>query len=253
MFLDNFNAKELKSDTLASALTENPAKVRLMGHSKMVPLYVRTFIGITGNGLQIAEDMARRLLNCHLDAHMENPEERKFQPGFLDDIFAQRASLLSDALTIWRWGRQNPGTLTPGRPLGSYEVWRQWVRDPLLALGMKDPVDRLAEIKANDPKRRALTDIFEAWWKVHKDTELKASELDPQVIELIDEKASLNKDGSLRFSRQRVAQFLTRYSDTRVGGYLLSKITTDALKARPTNKYRVSGPPPNQESENGQV
>jgi hypothetical protein len=244
VFLDNFNSKELKSDILASALTENPAMVRLMGHTKMVPLHVRTFIGITGNGLQIAEDMARRILACHLDAQMENPEERKFQPGFLDDIFAQRAGLLSDALILWRWGGQNTGALTAGRPLGSYEVWCEWVRDPLLALGMKDPVDRLKDIKANDPRRRALTDIFEVWWDVHKSAELKASELDPQVIEQIDENACLNEDGSLRFSRQRVAKFLTRYSNTRVGGYLLSKITTDALKARPTNKYRVTGPPP---------
>jgi hypothetical protein len=244
VFLDNFNSKELKSDILAAVLTENPAKVRPMGHTKMVPLYVRTFIGITGNGLQVAEDMARRILACHLDAQMENPEERKFRPGFLEDIFAQRPSLLSDALIIWRWGRQNSGALTAGRPLGSYEVWCQWVRDPLLALGMKDPVDRLKDIKANDPRRRALTDIFEVWWNVHKSAELKASELDPQVVELIDENASLNEDGTLRFSRQRVAKFLTTYANTRVGGYLLSKITLDALKARPTHKYRVTGPNP---------
>ena len=32
-------------------------------------------------------------------------------------------------------GRQNRGRLTPGRPLGSYEIWCQWVSDPLLALG----------------------------------------------------------------------------------------------------------------------
>lgn len=44
VFLDNFNAKELRSDILASALTEYPAKVRLMGHTKMVPLHTRTFV-----------------------------------------------------------------------------------------------------------------------------------------------------------------------------------------------------------------
>ena len=63
------------------------------------------------------------------------------------------------------------------------------------------------------------------------------------MVEQIDENASLNEDGILRFNRQRIAKFLTRYSNTRVGGYLLSKITLDALKARPTHKYRVTGPP----------
>ena len=92
VFLDNFNAKELESDMLASALTENPAMVRPFGHTKNVPLYICTFIGITGNGVEIAEDMARRVLEAPLDARMEDPEERKFDPGFLDDVFTERAA-----------------------------------------------------------------------------------------------------------------------------------------------------------------
>jgi putative DNA primase/helicase len=61
VFLDNFNSKELKSDTLASALTESPCMVRPMGQTKTVPLHTRTFIGITGNAVEIAEDMALRV------------------------------------------------------------------------------------------------------------------------------------------------------------------------------------------------
>ena len=64
--------------------------VRPMGHTKNVPLHTRTFIGITGNSVQIAEDMARRLLNTHLDAQMEDPEQRKFAPGFLDHVLVER-------------------------------------------------------------------------------------------------------------------------------------------------------------------
>ena len=194
VFLDNFNAKELSSDILASVLTENPAMVRPMGHTKMVPLHVRVFIGITGNGVEIAEDMARRIIKCHLDAKIENPEERNFAPGFLDSVFAARADLLSAALTIWRWGRQN--ILKAGRPLGSYELWCQWCRDPLIALGMRDPVDRIAEIKANDPKRRALIAVFEVWWEKHPDTLIKATDLAPEVLEQIDAKSSRKADGS---------------------------------------------------------
>jgi hypothetical protein len=77
VFLDNFNAKELKSDILASALTENPAMVRVFGKTKNVPLFTTTFIAITGNGVQIAEDTARRMLVSRLDARMENPEQRR--------------------------------------------------------------------------------------------------------------------------------------------------------------------------------
>jgi hypothetical protein len=222
VFLDNFNSKDLSSDILASVLTESPAVVRPMGHTKTVPLHTRTFIGITGNSVQIAEDMARRLLNTHLDAHLENPEQRKFPPGFLDRIFVERANLLAAALTIWRWGRQNK--CEPGKPLGSYEVWAQWCRDPLLALGMRDPVDRIAEIKAADPKRRALVAIFDLWSAVHGDLIIKASDLGQEVIKAIDDKATVRADGGLQYSRQRVAGFLAGHVNTRVGGYALTKV-----------------------------
>jgi hypothetical protein len=223
IFLDNFNAKELSSDALASALTENPAQVRIMGLSKMVPLHVCTFIGITGTGVKIAEDMARRLLNTHLDAKMENPEERNFKPGFLNDVFAQRSKLLSDLLTIWRWGRQTSGALTVGRPLGSYEIWAQWVRDPLLTLGLRDPVDRIAEIKASDPRRRTLIELFDLWYEKHEGQPVRATKLDPDIIQLIDSNARKKDDGTLQHSRQKVARFLTQHAGTRLGGYVLTQ------------------------------
>jgi hypothetical protein len=91
-------------------------------------------------------------------------------------------------------------------------------------MGMRDPVDRLAEIKANDPKRRALTAIFEIWETAHHDTLVKASDLDITVIELIDTKSGRKPDGTLHFSRQRVARFLTLHVGTRVSGYSLAKI-----------------------------
>jgi putative DNA primase/helicase len=200
VFLDNFNAKELSSDILASALTENPAMVRIMGQTKNVPLNVRTFIGITGNGVEIAEDMARRIIKVDLDAKMESPEERNFKPGFLDNIIGARSQLLSAALTIWRWGRQNK--LKEGRPLGSFERWCQWCRDPLLSLGMKDPVERIAQIKANDPRRRALIEIFDIWWYKHGAAPLKATELSADVLEVIDTRATRKADGTLQYSRR---------------------------------------------------
>jgi hypothetical protein len=82
VFLDNYNAKELRSDTLASAITEDPSMVRVMGQSKTVPLHNRTLILVTGNGVQISEDIARRILKISLDAKMEDPEQRSLHRGF---------------------------------------------------------------------------------------------------------------------------------------------------------------------------
>jgi len=236
VFLDNFNGGELKSDILASALTQDPAMVRPMGHSTMVPLHTRTFIVITGNAVEIAEDMARRIIVTNFDARMEDPEARKFAPGFLDSIFTSRAQLLTDVLIIWRWGRQS--RLRSGTPLGNYEVWCQWCRDPILALGGRDPVDRIAEIKAADPTRAHLIEVFDAWFAVHRDDLIKATDLDPNVIEHIDDKAIRKSDNSLQFSRQRVAGWLRITAGVCLGGYTLHQIK-DPRRKRATAHYKL--------------
>ena len=180
--------------------------------------------------------MARRIINSDFDAHMEDPEQRKFRPRFLDDVFANRDLLLSDCLTIWDWGRRNE--LPSGKALGSYETWAEWCRDPLLALGCRDPVDRIAEIKAADPRRRALLAVFETWREKHGDASLTAKDLDPMVIELIDHRASRKADGSFQYNRQRVAHFLAVHAGTRLGGYFLEQTTDDTL-SRPLAYYKL--------------
>src|SRR5262249_59671869 len=66
--MDNVTATLLRSNTLASLLTERPAGVRILGQSRMVTLEHASFIARTGNGLTVSEDLARRFLYCELDA-----------------------------------------------------------------------------------------------------------------------------------------------------------------------------------------
>src|SRR5450755_4065187 len=121
LFLDNANGIALRSDTLASVLTERPARVRILGQTRMVPLNSTAFVAVTGNGLTVTEDLARRFILCELDARCEDPELRPFEAGFLENIERRRSELLTAALTIWRWGRQNTRDVTRGKPLGSFE------------------------------------------------------------------------------------------------------------------------------------
>ena len=236
IFLDNFNAKDLHGDLLSSALTESKATVRPMGKTATVPLHTRTLVCITVNGITIAEDIARRFLKIRLDAKMENPEQRKFKPGFLEGVHKARVKLLSDALIIWRWGRQSD--LDPGRSLGSYEQWAQWCRDPLLALGCRDPVERIDEIKAADPQRAALLNFFKLWWEMQADLLTKASDIDDALKEIADERAIRKSDGTLQFNRQRVAKFLSVHAGTCIGGFTFRRIR-DTLKTRPTYLYKL--------------
>jgi hypothetical protein len=214
VFLDNLNSTALRSNTLASVLTERPARVRIMGRSEMVPLNCAAFIAVTGNGLSVSEDLARRFLEVLLDPQCEDPEARPFAPGFLPGIQSRRAELLSAVLTIWRWGRQNAADLTRGVPFGSFEVWAEWVRDPLLTLGCQDPVERVRAAKANDPRRRAVAEIFSTWWDYHQDQPITAAKLAQPVVSLIDPQGR---------GRQYVSSRLQQMTGTRAGGFTLTR------------------------------
>jgi hypothetical protein len=122
LFLDDLNNTAFKSDLLASAITESPARVRVLSRSQMVPLNATAFIVLTGNGLTMSEDLARRFIIVELDPRTEDPEARSFPGDIRLEIREDRAELLAAALTGWRWGRLEGG-IPWGRPIGSFEAW----------------------------------------------------------------------------------------------------------------------------------
>jgi hypothetical protein len=213
LFLDNFNGVSLKSDTLASAITERPARTRLLGKSSMVPLNATAFITLTGNGLTVSEDLARRIISAELDAGMEDPEARPFKGDFLTTLQSRRAELLAACLTIWRWGRQNANTLKRGKALGSFGQWGEWVRDPLLALGCHDPAERVSEAKAKDERRQKIAELF-ALWAEHHNYPTKAADLHSDLKLIIDPQGR---------GRQFLSSALQKLVGTRVAGFILTE------------------------------
>jgi hypothetical protein len=213
LFLDNVNGSTLRSDVLASVITERPARVRPLGRTGMIALNSTAFIAVSGNGLTVSEDLARRFLICELDARCEDPEQRPFAADFLGNVELRRAELLSAALTIWRWGRQNRHVAS-GRPLGSFEQWTEWCRDPLVALGCRDPVERIDQIKSDDPHRRQIVDMFKTWYAQHGEKPVKVKAISEPVRALLDPQGR---------GRQFTAARLVQLAGTRAGGFALTR------------------------------
>jgi hypothetical protein len=90
---------------------------------------------------------------------MEDPEERPFAGDIRAEVAERRPELLAALLTIWRWGRLT-SDIKPGRTLGSFPTWCEWVRDPLLALGCEDPVKRISDAKKLDSRRQVIAELF---------------------------------------------------------------------------------------------
>jgi hypothetical protein len=214
LFIDNVNSTALKSDVLASAITERPAAVRPLGRSATVQLNPTAFVAVTGNGLRLSEDMARRFLTVELDAGMEDPEARDFRGDLLRDTLAAREALLADVLTIWRWGRQSGDALPAGRSLGSFTDWARWCRDPLVALGCRDPVARVTDAKAKDPRRQNVAQIFAAWWEAHRDRAIAVADLAEPVRAVADPAGR---------GRQYLAAKVRALDGTRAAGFMLAR------------------------------
>jgi hypothetical protein len=115
-------------------------------------------------------------------------------------------------LTIWRWGRLN--AMPKGKPLGSFETWSEWCRDPLLALGCTDPVQRIETLKAHDPKRQRIADFFHAWWQHHEDAPIKLKDLDEAARALLDPH---NR------GRQYVSNAVQSLAGTHAAGFVLTR------------------------------
>jgi hypothetical protein len=213
LFLDNLNHTAFKSDLLASAITERQARVRLLGRSQMVPLNATAFVILTGNGLTVSEDLARRFIAVDLDARMEDPEARPFKTDIRAMVTARRKELLAALLTIWRWGRV-AASIEAGLPLGSFEQWSQWVRDPLLALGCHDPVARIGEAKERDGQRQAINELFTIWWQRHQDHAITLNQLHADVKHVADPHGR---------SRQHLAAYMEKLTGTRMAGFVLTR------------------------------
>jgi hypothetical protein len=213
LFLDNLNNRAFKSDQLASAITEDPARIRLFGKLQMARINTSAFVLLTGNGLTVSEDLARRFVVIELDPKTENPEARTFSGDILAEVSKRREELLGACLTIWRWGRLN-SNLKSGIPLGSFARWCRWVRDPLLALGCQDPATRVSEAKQQDTRRQRVSEIFSAWWERHGDEPTYVNDLCEDVKNLIDPQ---------RKSPQNLNTQVQGLAGTRIAGFMLIK------------------------------
>jgi hypothetical protein len=213
LFLDNLNNTAFKSSLLASAITERPARVRLLGRSQMVPLNASAFVILTGNGLTVSEDLARRFVAVDFDARTEDPEARPFATDIRIEVTQRRTELLAALLTIWRWGRIATD-IKSGIALGSFAQWCRWVRDPLLALGCQDPVERVSEAKQRDGRRQAVADLFAIWWDKHHDHPVAVRQLHDDV------KQALDPQGR---GRQYVSSQAEKLAGTRMAGFVFTR------------------------------
>lgn len=148
VLLDNV-AGSLGNSVLDAALTATAWRDRILGESRLLNnLPLHTVWMATSNNAVLGADTSRRTLWIRLESPLERPEERKHfrYPKLLAWVESNRAHLLAAAITILR------AYVVAGRPpmelpaWGSFEAWSDWVRQPIVWLGLPDPAATRCEL-----------------------------------------------------------------------------------------------------------
>lgn len=158
--IDNIDIPLAGAD-LAVILTSSVYRGRVLGQSMNASVPTKAVISFNGNNLQIIGDLTRRVLISRLDPTHERPAERTFATNPIQEIADRRSDFVLAALTIMSSYIESRERVDV-RPFGSFEEWSRLVREPLVWLGLPDPVDSLRVLEASDPERTQLASMLQA-------------------------------------------------------------------------------------------
>lgn len=169
------NGAKLRSPNLCIFLTADSYSDRKLGVSDAPAMPNRSVVSVTGNNVTPSGDLARRSIVIRLDANTAGLRDRRFRivdiRAYIDD---NRSALLVAGLTIVR-AYVVSGEASDKAPLPSFERWSGLVREPLLWLGMADPV--ATQDDEADDEATPLAEAFVQLAGAFVDQEFMASDI----------------------------------------------------------------------------
>ncbi len=165
--LDNVEGL-LYSPTLASFLTADVWKARLLGTMQSPDLLQRSMVIANGNNMQLGGDIPRRAYRIRMDAGVSKPWMRTgftFSP-LLKYARADRGKIIAALLTMVRaWyvaGQPQPATPTPA--LAEFSAWAEIIGGVLAFAGVDGFLDNLVQLyDETDVEGPQWTGFLEMW------------------------------------------------------------------------------------------
>lgn len=222
---DNMTTDIIAHKSLCTALTSEFLTDRILGISKTATVSTRALFLSSGNNVQPVADMARRCLTITLDPRMETPATKDYKnKNLVPDVLKNREKFVSYALTIIQAWIVAGKPKADCKPLGSYGVWSDYCRQPLLWLGLSDPTDSIIEAMAEDPDRETLGRLLHAWkfcfgtgHAMIRDAVNKTYETSKVGTELFEVISDIASDGK-QINRRVLGRWIKRYSNRIVDG-----------------------------------
>lgn len=151
---------KIRSAVLETFLTAKVWKDRKLGESFTSAIPNRTVLVASGNNVTPVGALARRSIVVRLDANTDNLRDRVFKiPNPRRYVMEHRAQMLVDALTIIKAYVHTGGMSGMPISLPSFESWSRLAREPLIWLGMADPV--VTQLNETDDELTSMGPVFE--------------------------------------------------------------------------------------------
>jgi hypothetical protein len=237
VIFDNLTSDLRPFKSLCSALTETHLTGRILGVSKTATVGTRAMFMSSGNNVGATQDMARRVITVSLVSLVESPISRKFKRAPLAVVRAGRERYVSFALTIVRAWVAAGRPVADCTPFASFNQWDAWVRQPLLWLGMADPVTCVTEQLEQDPDRETLGQLLHAWHNTFGSvgTMIRDAVAATNVFgnaELLEVMREVADDRTGEINRRRLGKWIARHKGRIVDGLKFERAsgTTSAEK-----------------------
>jgi hypothetical protein len=177
----------------------------------MVSLPNRILWIVTGNNLQMSNEIVRRTVRIRLDALMEDPSTRdNFRhPSLSEWVIENRSDLVWAALIlIQNWIATGKASFAE-RTLGSFERWAQVIGGIMQAADISGFLQGRDALRADaDEETAQWKDFVGAWHRTHGDKSLSTAELFDLAKTHLD---GVLGDGDERSQRTRLGKVLRKH------------------------------------------
>jgi putative DNA primase/helicase len=164
------NGMTLESAGLSQMLTEGEVVIRKLGvHEEGTCDCRATTVFANGNNVTVSADLVLRTVAIRLDAQSERPEERTFEFDPIERVRADRGGYLAAIFTIakaFMGAGEKPKAV---KVVAGFEQWSRLVQQPLMWLGMPDPLGNRETLRALDDKEQELDRILDVLRKYQGD------------------------------------------------------------------------------------
>jgi hypothetical protein len=214
---------------------------RILGESRKGAYKTNALMLFTGNNCVLADNLCERILAIKIVTQSETPHLRQFTFDPVDMASQTRPQMIVAALTLLRAFIAAGKLRQTANKLGSFEQWDSLVRQCVMWLGIGDPIENIARMRAHDPDSDRLLQFLTAIWRLKGNEPWTVADIGT-VAEFRDDLREVI-DGISANARNRsnvLGYWLREKRDAWKGGMRIVEAGLDRRKAR---LWRIEGRP----------